>query len=351
MSNLKRKSVNIDGDNRFNRSSNNNNHNNNNLHNPWEVTLPTPLRKSQKKSKHASVTYEQILLSTQKTGKKHRSRISRLSDVGGSGSDDNDINDQASNVNIRLMSEKRPLKRKRYDYVEPPSFIQDSNDNDNDSNDSGKDNNNGNNSGNYNMNGGSHDTSFNLDNGDGSNEEMNILRQDFEYRSCSHIIAFISNFCDIIQFNLYLRAEYFIPILKFTIPVLKNKFACQAMSLEQILSITHEWYEIKFMGKKSKRRFGGLKNRRKFKNKKLNKKRNENERMSQLASKSGIEQLSEEELKEIAQVLVNLQTQVLTATYDNRNYVAEILKYKQALKTNKFHTVVNDSNDDMIDID
>ena len=70
-----------------------------------------------------------------------------------------------------------------------------------------------------------------------------------------------------------------------------------------------------------------------------------------MAYKSGIDKLSDDELKEIAQVFVNLQTKILTATYDNRNYVAEILKYKQALKTNRFNSVVNDSNDDMIDID
>merc|ERR1712087_582380 len=111
---------------------------------------------------------------------------------------------------------------------------------------------------------------------------------------CDIIASYVRQFTEIIEGKLS-ESGHFIRMLLFSLPVLVHEYAPNAITVNEVLLISHEWYRIKFMWD---------------------------------ADKTGIRKFSKKgELHYIQRTLAHLQAKVLSKTYSNSNF-AEIWKQK-----------------------
>merc|ERR1712228_1066499 len=131
--------------------------------------------------------------------------------------------------------------------------------------------------------------------------EMNENEQKYMFECCDIIISYISCLVDILSEELF-ETAHFIKIIMFSLPMLSHQYSPNAVSLNDVLLITHKWLKIKFM--------------------------------------------KNHELMHLQSILSHLQSKVLTTTYSNKNYAA-IWKNQQQQGMD----ADDDASDDIIDID
>merc|ERR1712241_282267 len=104
---------------------------------------------------------------------------------------------------------------------------------------------------------------------------------------CDIIGSYIKQFASIIEGKLC-EDSHFIPMLLFSLPVLVHEYAPNAITVNEVLLISHKWYHIKFMNN---------------------------------SQKTGIKKFSKkQELQYIQQTLAHLQVKVLSKTYSQSNF-------------------------------
>jgi len=123
-------------------------------------------------------------------------------------------------------------------------------------------------------------------------QKMDEEEQNYMIECCDIIISYIRFLIEILSTEIY-DTSHFIRILLFSLPMLSHTYSPNAVLLEQILLITHKWYDVKF---------------------------------TRNTKKTGIENFNEkEELKLIQEIIAHLQAKVLATTYSNKNF-ADIWK-------------------------
>ena len=167
-----------------------------------------------------------------------------------------------------------------------------------------------------------------FDESDDLNEEELMDEDDKNYmiECCDIIVSYIKYLMDIIndKNNLY-DLSYFIRIILFSLPMFAHKYSPNAITVNEILSISHKWYKIKFTKNKNK---------------------------------TGIKNFSKNHELQLIQIFIaQLQSKVLATTYSNQNY-AHIWQQQEQQGMDQDHDDDNDQDqedeeqdDDMIDID
>merc|ERR1712087_203802 len=131
------------------------------------------------------------------------------------------------------------------------------------------------------------------------------------------IISYISCLVDILSSELF-ETAHFIKIVMGSLPMLSHVYSPNAVSLNDVLLITHKWLKIKF-----------LKN----------------------TKKSEIEKFdANHELMHLQSILSHLQAKVLATTYSNKNYAALWKSQAQQDMDASDHDVKSEEDDDVIDI-
>jgi len=152
-----------------------------------------------------------------------------------------------------------------------------------------------------------------IDDDDDDDKEQEIMDEDetnYMMECCDIIVSYINYLVDILSTEIY-DPSHFIRIIVFSLPMLSHKYSPNAITVNNILLITHKWYKIKFC-----------------KNKK----------------KTQIMQFSKKhEIKLIQQILAHLQSKVLATTYSNKNH-AQIWKMKEEKHKNSKLIQMNNHN-------
>jgi len=150
---------------------------------------------------------------------------------------------------------------------------------------------------------------------------MGEAEKKYMFECCDIIISYISCLVDILNLELY-ETAHFIKIIMFSLPMLSHQYSPNAVSLNDVLLITHKWLKIKFM-----------KNR----------------------SATEIEKFDKNhELKHLQSILSHLQAKVLATTYSNKNYAAlwkSQAQLDQGTDASDQDVKSEEEDDDIIDID
>eukprot|EP01084_Bolivina_argentea_P151700 264770_1 len=112
---------------------------------------------------------------------------------------------------------------------------------------------------------------------------------------CDIIVSYIGYLVEILSTPIY-DVAHVVPILMFSLPILSHQYAPNAITMSNILCVSHKWCSIKLCKKQNK---------------------------------TGIfDKFNEKEIQLINQILAHLQAKVLATTYSNKNY-AQIWKMEE----------------------
>merc|ERR1740123_312363 len=155
------------------------------------------------------------------------------------------------------------------------------------------------------------------DESDEENDGMSKEEKQYMFECCEIIASFMSYLVDILNLQLY-ETAHLVKILMFSLQMLSHQYSPNAISLNDVLLITHKWLQLKFM---------------------KNKKSTEIEKFDK-----------NHELKHLQTILSHLQAKVLTTTYSGKNYGAQWKRQaeEQAVRERQQE---DDDGDDIIDID
>ena len=165
------------------------------------------------------------------------------------------------------------------------------------------------------------DNTFDVDSDSDSDSDANEMDEDekhYQIECCDIIISYMKYLIDVVTDIESYDLSYFIRIILFSLPMLSHKYSPNAITVNQILLVTHKWYKIKFT-KNSKR--------------------------------TGIRNFSKDhELKFIQEIIAHLQSKVLATTYSNKNY-AEIWRLQEEQEMDQDDDEEEEENGNMNEMD